>query len=66
MPNDCRELWLIQKYNSGSYLSTILNGGNVLRWCRQPYRAIYYYSKIDASFEIESLGINAVPVEKPR
>lgn len=66
MPNDCRELWLIQEYNSGSYLHAILNGGDTLQWCRQSHRAIYYYSKIDASVEIESLGVNAVPVEKPR
>lgn len=66
LENSKYSLWLIQEYNSGLYLSAILNGGATLRWCRQPYRAIYYYSKIDASEDIESLGINAIPVEKPR
>lgn len=66
VPNNWGELWLIQEYNSGLYLSAIFDGGDTLQWCRRPYRAIYYFSKIDASVEIELLGLNAIPVEKPR
>lgn len=62
MPNNCSSRWLIQDYNSGSYLSAILEGGNTLKWCRQQHKAIYYYSKADAQDDIHLLGINAVPV----
>lgn len=62
MPNDCRYRWLIQDYNSGSYLSAILAGGSKLKWCRQQHKAIYYYSKADAKDDIHLLGINAIPV----
>lgn len=66
MPNDCRDLWLIQEYNSGSYLSTILNGGATLKLNIHPSKGLYYKTRDDATIEIMSLGINAVAVKKPR
>lgn len=62
MPNNCSPRWLIQGYNSGSYLSAILADESKLKWCRQQHKAIYYYSKADAQDDIHLLGINAVPV----